>query len=216
MQLIRNGNFDSGELAPWIVCTDPLNGGVVDRPIACPGTYNLQLRGNDCVRQTLSHEAVATDNLTLWVRFYTTFVEFMDSTTVGTLIVAVFYSDGTLSENSLNFDALMLAGSDRLLDPRRMTVAIDRGKPVRSVYISTRGTADSWYIGGVSLNGNYTFAPPPYMQASVQIADRLAGLEDQIDNLNRFICNERYPSKQQKQANVPAQKIIQKETEDYT
>ena len=116
MELIQNGNFDDGELAPWSPCSGmTLQGGVTDMqqsPVFC-SQHNLKLLGNDCVQQQLTRVAVASEGLlTLWVRLWPDGpFEHMSSADAGRFEASVQYSVGGDSATSLlDLDTLRARG----------------------------------------------------------------------------------------------------------
>jgi hypothetical protein len=193
MELITNGNFESGELSPWTPCAGmTLEGGITDipdNPVFC-SSHNLKLLGDDCVRQQLERAAVASEGtLSLWIRFCpTTYIEYVSAADAGTIEARVEYSAGGDSAVALmNFDALQARGA-AMLDPYHLTVAVDPTRYVTAVQLRCYSAAEPWYVAGVSMDGYYVGSG--YGAAggpAKRIDERLTRLERRIMRLDRFL-----------------------------
>ena len=149
MELIRNGNFETGVLLPGWRQTPgsaTLDGGVTDS-VSHGGTYSLELRGMDFVEQYYSGSLnFATGPLT----FYAKVVSEIEA---GPFSVRIVYSDGT--EEVPFFGSLTTSW-------QYFSFPVDGEKNLRRIQFGT-GEGGSIYIDDVSLQGKWI----PLMQASL-------------------------------------------------
>ncbi len=193
MELIQNGNFDDGELAPWSPCSGmTLQGGVTDMqqsPVFC-SQHNLKLLGNDCVQQQLTRVAVASEGLlTLWVRLWPDGpFEHMSSADAGRFEASVLYSVGGDSSTSLlDLDTLRARGP-RMLDPIKVTVDVDPLKFVTGVRVRCYDASQPWYLAGVTMEGYFVGGGDgPFRKTDAQTEERLLSLEERMTRLEKLI-----------------------------
>ena len=193
MELITNGNFDSGELTPWTPCAGTtLEGGITDVPdnrIFC-SDHNLKLLGNDCVRQQLERAAVASEGtLSLWLRFCPRgYFEHVSAADAGSFEASVEYSVGGESAvGVMNLEALQARGAE-MLDPYRLTVAVDPTQYVTAVQLRCYGAAEPWYVAGISMDGYYVGSGYGASgRPARRMDDRMMRLERRMMRLERFM-----------------------------
>mgnify|MGYP001812480018 FL=1 len=193
MELIINGNFDSGELSPWTPGAGmTLEGGITDRPdnpVFC-SEHNLKLLGNDVVRQTLERAAVVSEGtLGLWIRFCpTTYFEHVSAAEAGTFEARVEYSDGGEFELSLmTLDGLRARGA-AMLDPLHLTVAVDPTRYVTAVQLRCYDAAEPWYVAGISMDGYYVGGGYGASgRPAKRMDERMMRLERRMMRLERFM-----------------------------
>ncbi len=193
MELITNGNFETGELSPWMPTGGmTLEGGITDmpdNPVFC-SRHNLKLLGNDSVRQQLERAAVASEGtLSLWIRFCpTTYFEYVSAADAGTFEARVIYSVGGEDDVALmTLDALHARGP-AFLDPYHLTVAVDPHQYVTAVQLRCYGASEPWYVAGVSMDGYYVGSGYGASgRAAKRMDERLMRLERRMVRLERFV-----------------------------
>jgi len=208
MELITNGNFESGEFSPWSPGAGmTLEGGITDmpdNPVFC-SSHNLKLLGNDTVRQQLERAAVASEGtLSLWIRFCpTTYFEYVSVADAGTFEARVEYSSGGESAVALmNLDGLRARGP-AMLDPYHLTVAIDPTQYVTAVQLRCYDAAEPWYVAGVSMEGYYVGSGYGASgRPARRMDERMMRVERRMMRLERFmtttLSNELRPRKTSK------------------
>ncbi len=205
MELIINGNFDSGELSPWTPGAGmTLEGGITDRPdnpVFC-SEHNLKLLGNDIVRQQLERAAVVSEgSLGLWIRFRPrTYFEDVTAADAGTFEARVEYSDSGEFELALmNLDGLRAHGPG-MLSPHHLTVAVDPTRYVTAVQLRCYGAAEPWYVAGIHMDGYFVGGGYGASgRAAKRMDERMMRLERRMVRLERFmtmaLSNELRPHK---------------------
>lgn len=194
MELIENGFFETGDLAPWTPCGGmALEGGITtmpDNPVFL-GRHNLKLQGNDCVRLALGSVAIASGGeLSLWVRWHPRGAwEHLSAAQVGSFEARVEYSDGgERALGLLNRDALFARGP-RFLDPYHLSVAVDPMRYVTAVQLRCYGAEEPWYVCGVTMEGYFVGGgDAPRHGAASGMAERLARVERRLARMERLLA----------------------------
>jgi hypothetical protein len=216
MELILNGNFDSGELGPWSPCGGmALEGGITDMPeypVFC-SSHNLKLLGNDCVRQQLGRAAIASEgNMSVWVRLWPAGpFEYVSAADAGWVEASVEYSAGGDSDSAMvNLDALRARGP-AMLDPFKLTVAVDRLQYVTAVRLRCYDASEPWYLAGATMEGYFVGGGDgPFRKAGARMEERLDRIERRMAKLERLVTTalsvELRPSKRAPEPRKPARR----------
>jgi hypothetical protein len=137
-ELLDNGDFCTGSLEPWTLCTLPMSGGVgssMNTPCFYCG-YNLRLTGSDCVQQFITPVALPAESLKFG---YACPDLHMES---GTFTVKVFYTNGSV--DTFTMERKTECGP-------RTEIPLDGIRSVNRVQFSVAGAVASWYVERVSL-----------------------------------------------------------------
>ena len=215
MELIRNGDFETGALDPgWVITGDDTSTTYLEAGGIYPSRYALRL-GGGCVAEQVLHDAgYATGDLTFRLS-RTLHSEFMS---IG---VRVEYNDGS---DDFELFTLMPGGAEGW---ERKTVPVSRSVPVRKISLESHSIR-TFLIDEVSLEGIPAYqvlpwnasrppfdflyplrraggaAPTPPAQvpdAMISIERRLTRIEGRLDQLvdlaQQHLATRRWPKETQ-------------------